>query len=223
MRKQFNYINLDLPSLDRETVEGVRYYKVPDGEEIKNLVSITSVISNYKKEFFTQWRKKVGEAEANRITRESTSIGTDTHSLTESYLLNEIEQPEMGEEPTMLFNNLVPYLNKIDNIHCLEQSLYSFILGIAGTVDCIAEYDGKLSIIDFKTSKEIKKREWIEGYFVQCMAYACMLYEIKGIKIEQLVILMTCRNGDTIAYIEKDLEKYLKLLKQYIKKFINDK
>lgn len=222
MRKQFNYVNLEFPEFEREMVNGVRYYKVPDGDEIRKLVSITSIVSNYNKAFFAEWRKKVGEDEANRITKESTSIGTDTHTLTESYLLNETEQPEMGEEPTKLFELLKPYLNKIDNIHCLEQSLCSINLGVAGTVDCIADYEGKLSIIDFKTSKYIKKKEWIEHYFVQCMAYACMLYELKGIKVKQLVILMTCRDGTSKAYVETDLKKYLKLLNKYIRKFVQD-
>ena len=114
-------------------------------------------------------------------------------------------------------------LNKIDNIHALEGSLYSKELGIAGTVDCIAEYNGELAIIDFKTSKKPKPRNWVEHYFVQCMAYGCMLYEITGISVKKLVIIMACENGECVIYEERDKAKYIKLLQQYITKFVNDK
>ena len=122
-----------------------------------------------------------------------------------------------------LFKIAKSELNKIDNIYSLEGSLYSLFFGIAGTVDCIAEFDGELAIIDFKTSKEPKPREWIEGYFVQCCAYACMLYELTNISVKKFVIIMTCENGDVEIYEEYDKEKYIRLLTQYIKKFIDDK
>ena len=109
------------------------------------------------------------------------------------------------------------------NIYALEGPLYSKELGIAGTVDCIAEYNGELAIIDFKTSKKPKPRKWIEHYFVQAMAYGCMLYEMKGIPIKKLVIIMSCENGECVVYEENDKEKYIKLLSKYIQKFVNDK
>ena len=117
----------------------------------------------------------------------------------------------------------LPTLNKIDNIHSLEGSLYSKELGIAGTVDCIAEYNGELAIIDFKTSKKPKPRNWVEHYFVQCMAYGCMLYEITGISVKKLVIIMACENGECVIYEERDKAKYIKLLSKYIRKFVRDK
>ena len=95
-------------------------------------------------------------------------------------------------------------LKNIDNIHALETSLYSKQLGIAGTVDCIAEYEGELAIIDFKTSKKPKPRDWIENYFVQCAAYACMLYEMTGIPVKKFVIIMACENGECVVYEERD-------------------
>ena len=110
-----------------------------------------------------------------------------------------------------------------DSIHALEGSLYSKELGIAGTVDCIAEYDGELAIIDFKTSKKPKPRKWVEHYFVQCMAYGCMLYELTGISVKKLVIIMACENGECVIYEEYDKAKYIKLLSKYIRKFVNDK
>lgn len=218
----FDHVNLDLPQLDRETIDGVRYYKVLGEEDLIKLVSITSVISHFNKEIFVNWRKKVGDAEADKITRQSTSRGTDMHTLVENYLYNK-DLPSVQPLSTMLFQIAKPTLNRINNIHALEGSLYSQFLGIAGTVDCIAEFDGELSIIDFKTSKKPKPREWIEHYFVQCCAYACMLHELTGISVKKFVIIMSCENGEVEVYEERDKEKYIRLLTQYIKKFVNDK
>ena len=218
----FNHVDLNLQPLEREHVDGVRYYKVPDEEELIKMVSITSVTSHFNKEIFVKWRKKVGNEEADRITKAATGRGTDMHTLTEHYLKNE-NLPEVRPISDFLFKIAKGQLNKIDNIYALEGPLYSKELGIAGTVDCIAEYNGELAIIDFKTSKKPKPRNWIEHYFVQCMAYGCMLYEMKGIPIKKLVIIMACENGECEVYEEYDKAKYIRLLQQYITKFINDK
>lgn len=223
IENKFNHIDLKLPRLDRETIDGVRYYKVYNETELKRLVSITSVISNYKKEFFDQWRKKVGFEEANKITKRATSRGTDMHTLVENYLYNIPELPEVQSLSQFLFEIARPTLDRINNIHVLEGSLYSEFLGIAGTVDCIAEFDNELAIIDFKTSAKPKPRKWIEGYFVQCCAYACMLYEMTGLSVKKFVIIMSCEDGECVVYEEYDKEKYIRLLVQYIKKFLNDK
>ena len=112
------------------------------------------------------------------------------HTLTEHYLKNDEKLPKVQPLSDFLFKISKPELNKIDNIHALEGALYSKQLGIAGTVDCIADYDGELAIIDFKTSKKPKPRDWIEHYFVQAMGYGCMLYELKNISVKKLVIIM---------------------------------
>jgi genome maintenance exonuclease 1 len=222
----FKHVELKLPELKRVVIDGVRYYDIPGEESEDNsplkLVSVTSVISHYKKDFFNSWRKRVGVEKADAITRKATSRGTDTHTLIENYLLNQ-DLPEVQPISDLLFKIAKPTLNRINNIHSLEGALYSKFLGIAGTVDCIAEFDGQLAIIDFKTSKEPKPREWIDGYFVQCCAYACMLHEMTGISVKKFVIIMACENGDVEIYEEEDKAKYLKLLIQYIKKFVNDK
>jgi len=218
----FNHVDLNLPQLERETIDGVRYYKVPDNEELIKLVSITSVTSHKNRQFFANWRKKVGEEEADKITKAATSRGTDMHTLVEYHLKNE-KLPEVQPLSDFLFKISKSTLNRINNIHALEGSLYSKQLGVAGTVDCIAEFDGELSIIDFKTSKKPKPREWIEHYFVQCMAYGCMLYELTGISVKKLVIIMACENGECVVYEERDKSKYIKLLSQYIREFVRDK
>ena len=218
----FDHVDLDLQPLEREHIDGVRYYKIPDEEELIKMVSITSVTSHFNKEIFVKWRKRVGNEEADKITKAATGRGTDMHTLTEHYLKNE-DLPEVRPISDFLFKIAKGKLNKINNIYALEGPLYSKELGIAGTVDCIAEYDGELAIIDFKTSKKPKPRDWIEHYFVQCMAYGCMLYEMKGIPIKKLVIIMACENGECVIYEERDKAKYIKLLQQYITKFVNDK
>ena len=220
----FDHVELDLPKLNRETIDGVRYYSVPGEEEgeLMKLVSITSVTSHFNKEIFVKWRKRVGNEEADRVTKLATGRGTDMHTLTEYYLKNE-NLPEVRPISDFLFKISKGHLNKINNIYALEGPLYSKELGLAGTVDCIAEYDGELAIIDFKTSKKPKPRNWIEHYFVQCMAYGCMLYEMKGISIKKLVIIMACENGECVIYEERDKAKYIKLLTKYIDKFVKDK
>jgi len=212
----FNHVEIEVPRLSRKTIDGVRYYDTPSG---KKLVSITSVISHYNREIFVNWRKRVGNEEANKVTKQSTSRGTDTHTLIEHYLKNE-DLPTVQPLSDMLFKIAKGDLKNIDNIHGLETPLYSEFLGIAGTVDCIAEYNNELAIIDFKTSKKPKKREWIEGYFVQCAAYACMLYELTGLTVKKFVIIMTCENGECEVYEEYDKAKYIKLLTKYIREFV---
>jgi len=216
----FNHLDIDLPQLERNTIDGVRYYTLPSGNT--KLVSITSVISHYKKDFFDNWRKKVGIEKANKITKRATSRGTDTHTLIENYLLNS-ELPSVQPISEYLFKIAKPTIKRINNIHCLESSLYSEVLGVAGSVDTIADFDDELAVIDYKTSKEPKPIEWLEGYFVQAMFYGMAFYEMTGIKIKKLVIIMTCENGECVVYEEKDMEKYMKLVIKYIKKFVADK
>ena len=219
----FDHVELDLKPLEREHIDGVRYYKIPDEDELIKMVSITSVTSHFNKEIFVKWRKKVGNEEADRITKAATTRGTDMHTLTEHYLKNDQVLPEVPPISDFLFKISKGELNKIDNIHSLEGALYSKQLGIAGTVDCIAEYDGELSIIDFKTSKKPKPRDWIEHYFVQAMAYGCMLYELKNISVKKLVIIMACENGECVVYEEYNKKKYIKLLSEYIREFVTFK
>ena len=218
----FDHVKCELPKLERETIDGVRYYKLPDEDELIKLVSITSVTSHFNKEIFVNWRKKVGNETADKITKAATGRGTDMHTLTEHYLLND-DLPKVRPISDFLFKIAKPKLNLINSIYTLEGSLYSKQLGIAGTVDCIAEYNDELAIIDFKTSKKPKPREWIEHYFVQAMAYGCMLYELTGISVKKLTIIKACENGECIVYEEYDKKKYIKLLTEYIRKFVGDK
>jgi genome maintenance exonuclease 1 len=221
-RPIFEQANLQIPKLERITIDGVRYYKVPDiGKELA-FISVTSVTSNYSKEKIAVWRKKVGDDEANRITKFATNLGTQYHALSEAFFKNE-EIPEKSSLAKTLFKNSISTFKRVGKIHTLENPLYSLDWELAGTPDMIAEFDGVLSVIDHKTSKEPKPVEWIEGYFVQCFSYAYMYAELFGVMPKQLVIIMSCQNGEVKVYIEKDLQKYVKILRKYINKFIEDK
>jgi genome maintenance exonuclease 1 len=215
----FNHVEIEYPSLSRQMVDGVRYYDTPDGQK---LVSITSIISHYNREIFINWRKKVGNDEANKITKQATSRGTDMHTLAEYYLRNK-DLPTVQPLSEFLFKQAKGEIDKIDNIHAIEQSLFSYELGVAGSVDCIAEYDGELAVIDFKTAKKPKPRGWVDHHFVQCAAYACMLYEMTGIMVKKFVIIMSCENGETTIYEEYDKKKYIQLLSKYIREFVEFK
>ena len=210
------------PILERVDTEIGRFYK----DSKLNLVpSVTTVLSNTsnKADGIADWRLRVGDEEANRVTKAATTRGTDFHTLTEHHLLNDEKLPKVPPISNFLFSVAKQKIGNINNIYALEGSLYSRQLGIAGTVDCIAEYEDELAIIDFKTSKKPKPRDWIEHYFVQCMAYGCMLYELTGISVKKLVIIMSCENGECIVYEEYNKAKYIKLLGEYINKFVQDK
>ena len=216
----FTHSDVPFVPIERETIDGVRYYKVFGTDELVKMPSITSVISWRNRDKFKAWRKKVGNDVANNITRKATHRGTDAHTLIEEYLNNSQKFSNVLPLSQFLFKQAKPTLDKIDNILCQETALYSTNLGIAGSVDCIAEYEGELAVIDFKTSAKPKPREWIEDYFVQCAAYACMLYEMKGIMVKKFVIIMTCEDGSVEVYEERDKRKYINLLSEYISEFV---
>ena len=207
--------------LEAQTIDGTRFYKVPSG---KMYPSITSVTSFYNRDVFINWRKKVGEEKANKITRESTFRGTKYHDVVEYYMRNgTIDGLDMLPSTKFLFLSSKKNLDRIDNIHALEKSLYSDYLGLAGRVDCIAEFDGELAVIDFKTSTKVKPEKWIENYFVQETAYACMYFEMTGIPVKKLITIMVTENGECVVYEKRNKDYYIKLLTKYIGKFVNYK
>lgn len=198
---KFNYCPPKiLPDLKSVTdPNGSRYYVTPDGDKFP---SVTTVVGAQKKENILEWRRKVGEEEANRVSRLATSRGTNVHTLCERYLNNEklgMVMPDALE----LFSSIKPTLNRINNIHYQEVALWSKQLQLAGRVDCIGEFDGILSSIDFKTSKRIKTKEEISEYFWQTTAYSIMYEELVGIPIHQLVIIMAVENEKPLVFIEK--------------------
>lgn len=179
------------PLLERTTDgSGTRFYRTPTG---RRYPSVTTILSEKSRDSIQQWRQRVGNEQANTISRVAAGRGTAVHAAVERYLKN--ENPWAGKSPTPLayegFRSLIPELDNIDNIHCQETGLYSHHLRLAGSVDCIAEYKGRLSVIDFKTSTKPKREDWITSYFMQCAAYAVMYEELTQIPITQLVVLVS--------------------------------
>jgi len=193
------FIQHDFPKLQRDTSpDGTRVYKTPTGRAYP---SVTTVTGLHSKQGILEWRKRVGEAEANRISSQASKRGTKVHGYCESYLRSELCEPDTFDSE--IFGRIRPYLEKIDNIHALETPLYSDHLEVAGTVDCIAEYEGKLSVIDFKTSSKPKTRDHIHGYFMQTAAYAVAFEELIGIPVGRLVIIMGIDDNPTKIFVEK--------------------
>lgn len=193
------FIHHDLPELERITrPDGVRVYKTPSGSQYPSVTTITSLQSA---QGIAEWRARVGEEEANRISKRASDRGTRIHKLCEDYLLGNELQIDMFDHD--MWKQMKYWLEDVDNIHCLETPLYSDFLQVAGTVDCIAEFKGKLSIIDFKTSSKAKDRDDIHGYFMQTAAYAVAFEEMTGIPIGRLVIIMGVDDGDSRIFIEK--------------------
>ena len=205
--------------LQKKETNGMRLYNLPNGDWVP---SITSVTSFYNRQIFADWRKRVGIEEANKITRKATARGTDFHEAVELYMLNkEIEWENFKPLTKFMFHHATPYLDRINNVHAIERTLYSEYLGLAGRVDCIAEYDGELAVIDFKTSTKIKPEKWLENYFVQEMFYASAYYELTGIPITKLITIMVTPDGDVKVFDKRNKGDYIKLLVRYIKEFVS--
>ena len=203
-----------IPEVFTETINRKRFYVTPDGNKYP---SITTVLGGRAKEGIMAWRKRVGEDVANNIMRTAAKRGTAVHELCENYLNNE----ELGNQevlPLAMFTLLKPELDNINNIVMQEGGLYSDRWGIAGRVDCIADYDGKLTVIDFKTSTKEKKEEWIENYFIQCTAYCEMFEERYGRAIDQIAVLIVCEDGGVQTFV-KDKKDYIDLLQPAIDEF----
>jgi len=222
----FTFIDVDLEPLEVEPVnkDGVRFYKLPKTD--KYYPSVTSITSFKNAKFFKEWRTKIGEDEANRITARATQRGTAFHSIAEDYINGELDLDKYLDNNPLsvrMFQSAKDTLNRIDNIHCLESFLYSHYLGLAGRVDCIAEFDGELAVIDFKTSTKEKKEEHIENYFVQETAYAAMFLERTGIEVKKIVTLIATEEGSIQIFQKHNLDDYLQLLKSYIEEFVRGK
>ena len=210
---KFKHIGCDIDyDLETETINGKRFYKTPEGLLYP---SVTTITGQHGKDKILEWRRRVGEEEANRISTKASSRGTRVHKICENYLNNEEDfARKTMPDSIAMFKSIQPLLDEhVNNIHALEIPLYSHHLKVAGRVDCIAEYDGKLSIIDFKTSGRLKEESWIKGYFMQCSAYAVMYEERTGIPVSQIVIMIAVESEHPQVFIKKRND--------YIKDFIS--
>lgn len=180
-----NFIHHVFPEVIRIDGGTHRLYQTPSGNKYP---SVTSVVGHKSKDSLEAWKKRVGEAEAARVSKTATDRGTRIHTLCEDFLYGKDPVPDMFD--TDMWRTLRPVVDRIDNIHALESKLYSDRLEVAGTVDCIGEFDGELSVIDFKTSKRPKNINNIDNYFVQATAYSVMFQELFDIQIPNITIII---------------------------------
>ena len=193
------FIHHDFGELIRDTrPDGTRTYKTPSGFSYP---SVTTITGQATAEGIAKWRSRVGNEEANRVSARASARGTRVHQLCEDYLRLGEATPDIFDQE--MFGSIRPLLDQIDNIHCLETPLWCDHLQVAGTVDCIGEFQGRLSVIDFKTASKPKDREDIYHYFMQCAAYSVAFEERTGIPVGRLVIIMAVDNDDPRWFIEK--------------------
>ena len=210
--KNFRHVILEESFGDLNTVydNGQRFYETPEGQ----YPSVTTVTGWQKRKFFAKWRSE-NPKESKRVL----DRGNKLHNLIEEYINNNIESTNGIDLPILdLFLQLQPELNNIDNVYAQEIPLWSSTLELAGRVDCVAEYNGKLSIIDFKGSTKTKRKEDIENYFMQATAYAIMWQEMTGKPIDNIVIMIATENGDCQVFEDKPI-KYVKRLREVINRY----
>jgi genome maintenance exonuclease 1 len=215
--KNFNHVGSSLDcELKTETVDGKRIYETPNGDKY---ISITSLLSNLSKASIQKWRERVGEDEARKITTQASRRGTSVHNICESYIKNEYGHLD-GRMPNEvdLFSSIQPLLNRIDNIHVVEGSMWSDHLKLAGRTDLIGEFDNRLSVIDYKTSSKKKTWEMCNQYFMQGTFYAIAYEERTGIPVDTIVIIMAVENEQPLLFIEKR-DRWIEPLKEIITKY----
>lgn len=218
----FNHVNAEaLPELECETLPTGRTYITPEGNKYP---SITTVLSILSKDGIKAWRARVGEEVANKISTQAATRGTAVHQLAEDYLNNK-EDWMKGAMPANLFsfNQIKPILDeRVNNIWAQEVPLYSDKFMIAGRVDCIAEFDGELTIIDFKTARKPKKEEWIQNYFTQAAFYAAAFYERTGTPIKKFAIIVAVDDSEPQVFTGNTFS-YLKKLYEVRQRFITER
>ena len=208
---------LDFPVLKTKTVDKKRFYVTPEGNEYP---SITTVLSPRNKEGLMKWRKRVGEKVANHICNKAATRGTKVHKMCEDFLNGEdMTHHKKDFLPYCLFNELKDKtFNNINEVIGQEVTLYSDKYKVAGRTDLIAEYNGELSIVDFKTSTNERKDSYNENYYIQTAAYAEMFEELTGKPINQIVILVVTENGTVQEFI-KDKQEYIPLLEETLEEW----
>lgn len=199
LRKNFKHRFVPFAELTTETIDGQRHYVLPDG--VTKLKSVTTILSEKTdKTALMEWKARVGNEEAQKISTQAARRGTAVHSMAERYVMNEPQFIKENEMPVNVesFKPIKKILDDhVDNIVGVELPLYSKALKCAGRTDLVAQYDGTLSIIDFKTSRKLKKPEWIENYFIQSTVYSMMFEWTYRIAVPQIVIIITVDNEMT--------------------------
>jgi len=212
----FTHELVELTPLSTTTIDGKRHYQTPDGNVYPSVTTITSL---HGKEGILEWRKRVGEEEANKISNKAATRGTRVHKLCEDYLNNELSFEGAMPNSIALFKQMQPFLDKyIDKVYGIECPLYSHHLRVAGKSDCIAQFDGKNAVVDFKTANKPKQEHWIQNYFMQCAAYAVAFEERTKISIPRIAIVVAVE-GDSPQLFIKKRDDYIDMFISYRKQY----
>ncbi len=201
--------------LNTVTENGKRCYVTPTGEKYP---SVTTVLSNYKKDGIVKWRKRVGEKEANKISTKASRRGTKVHKLCEDYLNNDSSFQGYTPDNVDMFKTIQPTLNEIEVVYAQERTLFSHHLKTAGRVDCVGKFRGKTHIIDFKTSNKPKKWEWIDNYFMQGSAYSVMWEEMTGVPVPYIAIIIAVADDTPQVFVENRdtwINKFIEVRNDY--------
>ena len=214
----YNHIPINFKQAELIEKDNAHFYQTPTGEIYPSITTILQeTMSKEKKESLENWKDQ--EVAAEYITQEAATIGTETHKLIENHI-NEVRQTdEVRLLSVAHFNNLIPFLQKINDVHGTELRLYSNKMKLAGTSDCIANYQGELSIIDYKTKRSDQKEEWMKDHFIQGTAYAQMFKELTGIEVKQVVILVSSEKNSRMEFV-KNTEDYKDLLNQRLNRIL---
>jgi len=213
----FNHVPIDFQQAELIEKDDAHYYQTPTGEVFPSITTILhKTMSAEKQQSLQNWKEQ--EAAAEYITQESAMIGTQTHKLIENHLNGITQTDEVRLLSVAHFNNLIPFLQKINNIHGIELRMYSNEMKLAGMSDCIAKYDGELSIIDYKTKRSNQQEEWMTDHFIQGTAYSEMFKELTGIEVKQIVILVSSEKNTRMEFVKRT-EDYRDMLKQRLNQF----
>jgi len=214
-RKKFEHDFVDLPELSAEIVEGIgRIYTTPEGKRYPSITTVLGAASDMS--WLEEWKSRVGEEQVRKVSAQAARRGTAVHELAEEYIRNNPKYTK-GHMPANIatFAQIRPILDEnLSTVHGLEVPLYSDKLRVAGRVDCLGIWKNQLTIIDFKTSKKVKKREDISNYFIQASAYGFMTFERTGMLPKKIAIIMMVDGDDPLVFEENTrdwIEKFIEM------------
>jgi len=214
--KTFNHDFVTLPKMSTVNIDGTRYYVTPQGNRYQSVTTLTGKL-NAKE--IQEWRQRVGEEKANKISTRAANRGTSMHKMVENYLHNRPLNLQEDNNPLNkeMFVKIKPLVDRLDNIKIIEGAMYSDELELAGTTDCVAEYNGDLAVIDFKTSTRMKKKENVKNYWMQGAAYGKMYHEHYGVAPKSVILMISVETAGFAQIMIEPYEKCLEMLIEFKK------
>jgi len=214
--KTFNHDFVTLPKMSTVNIDGTRYYVTPQGNRYQSVTTLTGKL-NAKE--IQEWRQRVGEEKANKISTRAATRGTSMHKMVENYLHNRPLNLQEENNPLNkeMFVKIMPLVDRLDNIKIIEGAMYSDELELAGTTDCVAEYNGDLAVIDFKTSTRMKKKENVKNYWMQGAAYGKMYHEHYGVAPKSVILMISVETAGFAQIMIEPYEKCLEMLIEFKK------